>query len=58
MWVGTRRGIVNASVIIAGSVQAARLNEGEPCRVMARWSRSGWCHAAVRGAGASVRRFR
>lgn len=29
------------SVIIAGSVQAARLNEGEPCRVMARWSRLG-----------------
>jgi hypothetical protein len=58
MLVGTRSGIVDASVIMAGSAQAARRNAGEPCRVMARWSRSGRWHAAVRGAGASVRRSR
>ena len=39
MWVATRSGIVNASVIMAGSAQAARRNAGEPWRVMARWSR-------------------
>ena len=53
-----RGGIVNASVISGGSAQATRGDEGEPCRVMARWCRSGWCHAAVRGADASFRRFR
>jgi hypothetical protein len=58
MLVGTRSGIFGVSVTIAGSAQAARRNAGEPCRVMTLWSRLGWCHTAVRGAGAIVRRFR
>jgi len=51
-------GVAGASDIVAGSGRLSERGEAKPCRVMARWSRSLRWRAAVRAAGASVRRFR
>ena len=50
--------VARASDIVAGSGKLSERDEAEPCRVMTWSSRSLRQRAAVRAAGANVRRFR